>query len=99
MAVDREFVYILRAPRLVGRIHDGSDAPECSSINFTPEMKKALLKSREKQTIGTPLGSPIHHNMMGNVNMIENINDWKKAPLWDKKSIDKATKGWFKYLG
>ncbi len=31
--------------------------------------------------------------------MIENINDWKKAPLWDKKSIDKATKGWFKYLG
>ena len=28
------------------------------------------------------------------------LNDvsWKKAPLWDKRSIKKATKTWFKYL-
>jgi UDP-glucose 4-epimerase len=30
--------------------------------------------------------------------MLENISDWKNAPLWEKKSIDKATKSWFKYL-
>ena len=30
--------------------------------------------------------------------MLANINDWKNAPLWDKNSIDKATKTWFKYL-
>ena len=30
--------------------------------------------------------------------MIKNIDHWKKAPLWNKKSIKKATKDWFKYL-
>jgi UDP-glucose 4-epimerase len=30
--------------------------------------------------------------------MLNNIQDWKNAPLWDVKSIDKATKTWFKYL-
>ncbi len=30
--------------------------------------------------------------------MIKDINHWKKAPLWNKNSIKKATKSWFKYL-
>lgn len=30
--------------------------------------------------------------------MLKNINHWKDAPLWDKRSISKATKVWFKYL-
>jgi len=30
--------------------------------------------------------------------MLENINDWKSAPLWTPKKIKKATKSWFKYL-
>ena len=30
--------------------------------------------------------------------MILNIKYWKNAPLWDNKSIKKATKTWFKYL-
>ena len=30
--------------------------------------------------------------------LIVNINQWKYGPLWDKKSIGKATKNWFKYL-
>ena len=30
--------------------------------------------------------------------MVENIDYWKDAPLWDKESIDIATKDWFKYL-
>ena len=30
--------------------------------------------------------------------LIDNINYWKKAPIWNKKNIQKATKDWFKYL-
>ena len=30
--------------------------------------------------------------------MIKNINNWKKAPVWDKEEIAKKTKLWFKYL-
>ena len=30
--------------------------------------------------------------------VLENIDYWKNAPLWDKKSIKTATKDWFKYL-
>ncbi len=30
--------------------------------------------------------------------MLENLNAWKDAPLWDKKKINRATKIWFKYL-
>ncbi len=31
--------------------------------------------------------------------MLENIDYWKEAPVWDEKSIDNATKDWFRYLG
>ena len=31
-------------------------------------------------------------------NLLKNINYWKNAPLWNKKSISEATKSWFKYL-
>ncbi len=30
--------------------------------------------------------------------LLKQINNWKSAPLWDKKSIKKATKTWFKFL-
>lgn len=30
--------------------------------------------------------------------MLDNIDYWKTAPLWDAASIEKATKSWFKYL-
>ena len=30
--------------------------------------------------------------------MIENIDYWKNAPVWNKESIKKATEDWFKYL-
>jgi UDP-glucose 4-epimerase len=30
--------------------------------------------------------------------MLKNINYWRDAPLWDKRSISKVTKVWFKYL-
>lgn len=31
--------------------------------------------------------------------ILENIEYWREAPLWDRKSISKETKDWFKYLG
>ena len=31
--------------------------------------------------------------------LIENIDYWKKAPVWDPDSIKEATKDWFLYLG
>ena len=30
--------------------------------------------------------------------LLEDISYWKSSPVWDKKSIEKATKEWFKYL-
>lgn len=31
--------------------------------------------------------------------MLEVIEDWRDAPLWDQETIADATKDWFKYLG
>ena len=31
--------------------------------------------------------------------MLENIDYWREAPLWEPHSIAEATKDWFKYLG
>ncbi len=31
--------------------------------------------------------------------LVDNIDYWKEAPLWDSESIADATKSWFKYLG
>ena len=31
--------------------------------------------------------------------MLENIDYWKEAPVWDPSSIEIATQDWFKYLG
>ena len=35
----------------------------------------------------------------GVAKMVEQIDYWKDAPLWDPNSISKATETWFKYLG
>lgn len=31
-------------------------------------------------------------------NMLDNIDYWREAPVWDSNSIKEATKDWFKYL-
>ena len=31
--------------------------------------------------------------------MLENIEQWREAPVWDKDSIEEATQDWFEYLG
>ena len=35
---------------------------------------------------------------LGVKRLLENIKDFKKAPIWNEKSIAKETKDWFKYL-
>jgi len=30
--------------------------------------------------------------------MLDNIEYWRDAPLWEPKSIEVATQDWFKYL-
>ena len=35
---------------------------------------------------------------MGVKKVIENIGSWRDSPLWDKDSIEQATRSWFKYL-
>ena len=32
-------------------------------------------------------------------NMLNSIDAWKDAPVWDRESIDHATSSWFRYLG
>ena len=35
----------------------------------------------------------------GVAKILENIDYWREAPLWDPRSIADATKTWFKYMG
>lgn len=35
----------------------------------------------------------------GVANMLDHINEWKEAPLWNPGSIEDATRVWFNYLG
>lgn len=35
----------------------------------------------------------------GVATMLEHINDWKDAPVWNSATIGQATEAWFKYLG
>jgi UDP-glucose 4-epimerase len=32
-------------------------------------------------------------------NMLENIHNWRDAPVWNPESINEATEAWFSYLG
>ena len=60
--------------------------PDCTWANI--EKAKNLLGWKPK--INLKKGVEI---------LLENIDYWKDAPVWDKDTIDVATKSWFKYLG
>jgi UDP-glucose 4-epimerase len=36
---------------------------------------------------------------IGVKNMLNSIQNWKDAPVWDPETINQATKAWFRYLG
>lgn len=49
--------------------------------------------------IRTELGwSPATHFENGVKTMLENIDYWREAPVWDVHSIEMATKNWFTFL-
>lgn len=35
----------------------------------------------------------------GVLTMLEQVENWSSAPVWDKVTIEEATRSWFKYLG
>ena len=42
--------------------------------------------------------NPLISLKIGIKEVLENINYWKSAPLWNSNKIYKATKIWFQYL-
>jgi UDP-glucose 4-epimerase len=60
--------------------------PECTYANIN-KIKK-LLSWKPKVSFE-----------QGVAKMLENIDYWEDAPLWDTKKINKATKDWFRFLG
>lgn len=59
--------------------------PDCTWADIS----KIKTKLRWKPKISFEKGVKI---------MLKNIDYWKNAPVWEKKSIAKATKDWFHYL-
>ena len=53
------------------------------------DIKRAALLLKWKPKINFKVGIK---------EMIKNIEYWKDAPLWEKKSIKNETKYWFKYI-
>ncbi len=60
--------------------------PECTWANISKVTKELKWKPKVSFEEGVKL-------------MMNEINNWKKAPLWNTKNINKATKTWFKYMG
>ncbi len=60
--------------------------PDCTFASI--EKIETLLKWKAKVTFEAGVGM-----------MINNINDWKDAPVWDPSSISQATQAWFQHLG
>ena len=59
--------------------------PDCTWASI--ELAKELLKWKPEVSLED--GVKI---------LLENIDYWQEAPVWDKESIAKATKKWFEYL-
>ncbi len=60
--------------------------PDCTFANIDKITKKLNWKPEVKFADGVKI-------------MLDNIEHWRAAPVWDEKSISKETADWFKYLG
>ena len=78
-----ELVRLLGGP--VVKIPKRPGEPDCTFADIT----------KIKQKLGW---SPTVNLKEGVQIMLEHINDWHDAPLWDVPGIEKATKPWFRYL-
>ncbi len=59
--------------------------PDCTFANISKIKKKLNWKPKIKIESGVKI-------------LLNNLDYWKKAPVWTPKKINKATKLWFKYL-
>jgi UDP-glucose 4-epimerase len=59
--------------------------PDCTWADITKA--KTLLSWEPKVSLEEGVGI-----------LLDNINYWREAPVWDEKSISKATEKWFEYL-
>ena len=78
-----ELVRLLGGP--VVRMPKRPGEPDCTFADIT----------KIKQKLGW---SPTVNLKEGVQIMLEHINDWHDAPLWDVSGIEKATEPWFRYL-
>tara|TARA_Y100001936_G_scaffold222416_1_gene238293 strand:- start:1466 stop:2470 length:1005 start_codon:yes stop_codon:yes gene_type:complete len=109
--VARSFLAAAEVPTCGERYNIGAGNPQ--SINYLvgllgkndivyipkrpgePEVTYANISKAEKELDWQPLVC-----FEDGVNrMVNDIDRWKNAPLWDRNSIAKATETWFKYLG
>jgi len=60
--------------------------PKCTFADIAQIKKKLNWKPKIKIDKGIRI-------------LLDNLDYWKKAPVWTPKKINKATKVWFKYLG
>ncbi|MDC2978890.1 GDP-mannose 4,6-dehydratase [Pelagibacteraceae bacterium] len=105
-----EAFYLAAKTKYVNQIYNlGNGNPQ--TINYIADLiggKKTYIPARPgepKCTWADITKITNHLNFKAKVSiengvkiMLENIDDWKSAPLWDKYSIEKATSNWFKYL-
>ena len=59
--------------------------PDCTWADISKAKKLLKWKPKVKFENGVKI-------------LLNNIDYWQKAPVWNQVSINKATKDWFKYL-
>lgn len=85
------------APQSVNRLVEllGGEAVHIPKRPGEPDVTWADIAA-----IGRDLGwKPLVSFEQGVAGMLEQVERWRDAPVWDKDAIAEATRDWFKYLG
>ena len=69
-------------------------------------MKLSIFQKVESQTVLGLILQKLKKSLIGHqislsdgLILLEDIDYWKEAPVWDEESMNNATKKWFEYLG
>jgi len=60
--------------------------PDCTHADISKIQNKLGWRPQTRFEVGVKI-------------MLEHIDQWRKAPIWDERSIAEATRDWFTYLG
>ncbi len=69
----------------ISRLPKRPGEPNCTWANISKIKRATKWRPKIKFEIGV-------------ANMIQEIENWRDAPLWNKKNIKEATKTWFQYI-